>query len=304
MLDRYQFVKPAELMRLSRQRGLRGGALPLATGLEILAATGLLVVDQNIRLTEAGRYCVELLDNGEEPTERFSDLIVALTLGTPPARAVFANVQVDEDGVLTDSRRIADGVLEYLSIRGTVRPVASGAWQLAANDPTLALSGLLAASGDVGPELDTGEIGDRGEELSMSYEFKRTGVWPLQVSRISNMFGFDLQSIQDKHRSESLAVEVKATTTSRLLINWSANEARTASLLKDLYRLHIWGEVNLDLSVNEDFERLTAKGYPRVILNPGLLASPIIAEASRWTPLNGSRIVASNFLWEFWTTGA
>jgi hypothetical protein len=302
MLDRYQNLQPTELIRLSRQRGLRGGALPLRAGVEILSATGLIAVDGSVTLSAAGRSCVELLDLGEEPTNRFRDLILALSLGTAAARAVFANVQVDENGVLTDSRRIADPVLEYLSLTGIVKPIAPGAWQLGAKDPTLSLSGLLAASSDFSGDLDTGEIGARGEELSMNYEFQRTGAWPLQVSRISNMFGYDLQSVQDRSRSQSLAVEVKATTTSRLLINWSANEARTASLLKDLYRIHIWGEVDIDRPVKEDFERLTAKGYPRVILNPGVLASSIIAEASSWTALKDSRIVASNFLWEFWPT--
>jgi hypothetical protein len=134
----------------------------------------------------------------------------------------------------------------------------------------------------------------------MRYEFDRTGRWPAQVSRISNVFGYDLESTTNKTSTTKLAVEVKATLGSRLLINWSANEARAALLLRDSYTIQIWGEVNLDLAIDEDYIRLSAKGYPRIVPNPGQVAREVIEQAATWRSLGGSRMAASNFVWEFW----
>jgi hypothetical protein len=272
----------------------------LAAGVTLLKGAGLIAGDSVVVMTLAGRSCLDVLDSGEEPTEQFRDLLTALSLGTDEARLVLANVRVEAGGLLSDPRGIADSVFEHLAAAGVIEPADAGGWRIHKGHSSLVLSGMVAAEGGPSEAFDSIELGERGESLSMRYEVDRVGRLPLQVSKISSAFGYDLESVSRKGASPKLAVEVKATSGLRLLINWTANEARTALLLQNSYVLHIWGEVDLARTVDEDYLELTAKGYPHIVPNPGQLAREVIADAAHWKVLKHSRIVTSNFLWEFW----
>jgi len=289
-----------ELLALGKRRGLRAGALPLPTGANLLSATGLVAREGILSVTPSGRTCLEMLGSSEEPTDEFREILTALSFGTQEARLMLANVTVDRDGLLSDTRGIASTVFEQLAADGILEPAADGSWKIPDMRPSLLLGALAATDADQDDSADSNEIGQRGEKLSMRYEFERTGKLPVQVSRISNAFGYDLESTLGRESTTKVAVEVKATLGSRLLINWSANEARAALLLRDSYTIQIWAEVDLDKTVEEDYLRLTAKGYPRMVSNPSQVASDVIAHAAAWQPLNGSRMAASNFVWEFW----
>ncbi len=301
-LARHVTLETRELLNLASKRGLRAGALPLAAGVGLLRATGLVAGDSVLIISPAGRSCLDLLGSSEEPTDQFREVLTALTFSTREARLVLANVRVEEGGILSDPRGIADPVFKYLAAAGMIEAAAAGAWRLPRGRPSLLLGGLTAADVESSEDATSTEVGDRGEDLSMRYEFERTDEWPLQVSKISSSFGYDLQSASRKGSTAKLAVEVKATSGPRLVINWSANEAQTALLLRNSYTLHIWGEVDLACTVDQDYVRLTAKGYPHIVRNPGDLARAAIAEALRWKSLKQSRITTSSFLWEFWAS--
>jgi hypothetical protein len=300
ILGRYGNMEEAELLALGKKRGLRGGALPLLTGANLLSATGLVAGVGILSITSSGRTCLKMLGSSEEPTDRFREILTALSFGTQEARLMLANVTVDRDGLLSDTRGIASTVFEHLAADGILESADDGSWKLPDLRPSLLLGALAATDVDQDDPADSNEIGQRGENLSMRYEFDRTGNWPVQVSRISNAFGYDLESTAGNGSTNRLGFEVKATLGSRLLIHWSANEARTALLLRDSYTMQIWAEVDLGMTVEEDYMRLTAKGYPRIVPNPGQVASDVVAHAATWQPLMGSRMAASNFVWEFW----
>jgi Domain of unknown function (DUF3883) len=301
ILGRHLTMQVKELLSLAGRRGLRGGALPLAAGVTLLKAAGLIAGDSVVIMTPPGRSCLDVLGSGEEPTDLFRDLLTALSFGTKEARLVLANVRVEPDGLLSDPRGIADPVFEHLAAAGVIEPAADGAWRLQKGRGAILLGGMVAANSEPSEAGASIELGDRGESLSMRYEFERVREWPLQVSKISSSFGYDLESVSRKGASTKLAVEVKATSGLRLLINWSANEARTALLLQNSCVLHIWGEVDLARTVDDDYVSLIAKGYPLIVRNPGELAREVIADAAHWKALKHSRISTSNFLWEFWT---
>ncbi len=299
MVERHPSLSEAELMRFANQRGLRAGALPVRSSLQMLKELGLVIGAGQLGLSATGGSCAKLLGGQEEPTPKFRDLLVALSLATDEARAVLANVRIDESGRVSDPRGIAASIFDYFAETGVMLAVPDGTWRFVNRARTLSLGTLLAVGDDVQDGVDLAAIGDRGERLSLLYEFDRTGKWPMHVSQISNWFGFDLQSIEDRESVDEIAIEVKATARQRLLVNWSAKEALTALLLEGSYVLHIWGGVDLNSSLDDDYARLRHEGYPRIVRNPAALVRHVIVPSSDWVAIADSRIRTSNFQWEF-----
>ena len=86
------------------------------------------------------------------------------------------------------------------------------------------------------------ETGIAGEELSMKYEYKRTGKTPVQVSLESDSYGYDISSVFSRKEKKKLRIEVK---TSRAFweisrLHLTRNEFETCRKHTDSYIFHLW----------------------------------------------------------------
>lgn len=102
------------------------------------------------------------------------------------------------------------------------------------------------------------EIGRKGEQLSIAYEFRRVGITPKWQSIESNSDGYDLISIHSLNNNIKLTIEVKATTKS---IKWGCfyltrNEWFFALNAK-FHQFHLWSDIDTEtpklacLTINE-----------------------------------------------------
>ncbi len=86
------------------------------------------------------------------------------------------------------------------------------------------------------------ETGIAGEELSMKYEFKRTGRAPVQVSLESDSYGYDISSVFSKKQKKKLRIEVKTSRDSWEIacLHLTKNEFETCEKHTDSYIFHLW----------------------------------------------------------------
>ena len=86
------------------------------------------------------------------------------------------------------------------------------------------------------------ETGIAGEELSMKYEFKRTGRTPVQVSLESDSYGYDISSVFSKKQKKKLRIEVKTSRDSWRIarLHITRNEFETCRKHTDSYIFHLW----------------------------------------------------------------
>lgn len=99
---------------------------------------------------------------------------------------------------------------------------------------------LALAYRNYGNELKL-KTGRTGEELTIEYEYKRTGNKPVWQSVESNLSGFDIVSVIERGKKEKLLIEVKSSTSKRAYAKLfiSKNEWRTALLSKN-YKFYLW----------------------------------------------------------------
>jgi hypothetical protein len=96
-------------------------------------------------------------------------------------------------------------------------------------------------------------IGDKGELLSKNYEESRTKKSPKWVSKDSDNYGYDIESIAEEDNEEAVFIEVKAT--SKLKKNAafyvSRNEGDKCSKFGEKYFFHFWilAEENANLLI-------------------------------------------------------
>ncbi len=86
------------------------------------------------------------------------------------------------------------------------------------------------------------ETGMAGEELSMKYEYKRTGKMPVQVSLESDSYGYDISSVFSKKKKKKLRIEVKTSRDSWEIarLHLTRNEFGTSRKHTDSYIFHLW----------------------------------------------------------------
>lgn len=117
-------------------------------------------------------------------------------------------------------------------------------------------------------------IGERAELYSMQLErsaqvgaFERI-VW---VSRDDDSLGYDIEIRGRPTRH----VEVKGSAGPEIVFLLSSNEYSVARRVQENYEIQFWGKINLRSDPRDDFDRLTAMGYPIRIHNPvSALANP------------------------------
>lgn len=253
------------LIPLASRTSLRGGALPFRAGVEL--GEQLRLIEQKsdvLQLTSTGKELLSGVGDEPEPSDRFREMVACLALTNAPVRALGPTVDVRPSAV--DVRR-ADGdvLLEWLEDVGLVKREAD-AWTLVGLGRILAVGPLAAPEDPVDLRTDVGII---GEELSLRYEAERLGLRerPIQVSRISSAFGFDILSRSGGSESDDMiAVEVKASCSiTQVDVFMTAHEITVAHCLGGPYWLHAWGEIVVDEPKEEQYIRLRRSGYPVVI---------------------------------------
>jgi Domain of unknown function (DUF3883) len=87
------------------------------------------------------------------------------------------------------------------------------------------------------------------------------------VSQDDDRLGYD---IENRNASPTRCIEVKGSRGNRVQFFMSTNEMDKAELLADHYEIHFWGLLSLTADPQEQYESLSARGYPIVIVNPAL----------------------------------
>jgi len=86
------------------------------------------------------------------------------------------------------------------------------------------------------------KIGDKGEQLSKDHEKARTKKSPKWVSKDSDKYGYDIESIAEEGSEEAIFIEVKATskTEKHAVFFVSQNEGDKCSKFGEKYFFHFW----------------------------------------------------------------
>ncbi len=253
------------LVPLASRTSLRAGALPFKAGIEL--GEQLRLIEQKsdlLELTSTGKELLSALGDEPEPSDRFREMVACLALTYAPVRALGATVEVRPDAL--DVRRAdSDVLLEWLEDVGLVKREAD-AWTLVGLGRILAVGPLAAPEDPIDVRTDVGIL---GEELSLRYEAERLGLreLPIQVSRISSAFGFDILSrSRGPGRDDMIAIEVKAScSVAQVDAFMTGHEVTVAHCLGESYWLHAWGEVVVDEPQAEQYIRLRRSGYPIVV---------------------------------------
>ena len=83
------------------------------------------------------------------------------------------------------------------------------------------------------------ELGAFGEELSIQYEFNKTGIRPFQQSLWNDNYGYDLKSIDENNSIKK--IEVKASKNGRAFVTWNEWKTALASFESGVsHEFHLW----------------------------------------------------------------
>ncbi len=110
------------------------------------------------------------------------------------------------------------------------------------------------------------KVGDRAELYTYQLERLRRGDassirW---VSRENQNLGYDVEDVSE---SPSRLIEVKGSGGAPVRFFLSVNEWRVAHLEARRFEIHYWGEIDLNLTPQKDFDRLRGRGFPLVFRN-------------------------------------
>ncbi|MCP9957280.1 DUF3883 domain-containing protein [Streptomyces sudanensis] len=116
----------------------------------------------------------------------------------------------------------------------------------------------------VAPEVDfKKDMGNRGELYSYQYCRMQAadGTKVRWVARDDETLGYD---IEDLNYDPKRRIEVKASGEEEVRFFLSRNEWNVARELGEAYEVHFWGGVSLKVEVQQEFSRLTGRGYPLI----------------------------------------
>lgn len=203
-------------------------------------------------------------------------------------------------------RRSGDGYTCGRSAAQTVAPQLVG---LLGRMPDVVVGGQLVIGREASVELDSvwnelppasrvnwldinkrrKAIGDRAELYSLQLERSaHVGAWERinWVSRDDDSLGYDIEVTGSPTR----CIEVKGSAGRDVQFLISANEYRVAGRHGSDYEIHFWGEIDVRKDPLEEFERLTATGYPIRIVDPAttLSSDPWVIEPSQYRVLQRS----------------
>ena len=128
------------------------------------------------------------------------------------------------------------------------------------------------------------EVGERAEQLTLSYEKRRLNernyqdmaMSIQQISKIDVAAGYDIESFNGKGSTltPDRMIEVKGTSGSSPYFYWSENEIETAKSLKEKYWVYLWIEVKSETEgtlykkIQNPYEKLfkKSKKKPKAVL--------------------------------------
>lgn len=263
---------------LWRQCG--GPMADVAMLVEILVQVGLVESNESrLRTTKAG-VRVATQDH-QVGGKLLGEALIRSGIFSGQIRRLLEVSEIDSAGSLVCSRELALSVAPQLT--GILRRFSTVSFvdKLRVPAPLLSkLDGvwpLLPAS--VGPELDfRKDMGNRGELYS--YQYCRTeaadGTKVRWVARDDETLGYD---IEDLNYDPKRRIEVKASGDEKVRFFLSQNEWNVAREHGETYEVHFWGGVSLATAVEEEFGKLTGRGYPLIfrglssLLDSGVLSA-------------------------------
>jgi Domain of unknown function (DUF3883) len=278
-----------ELLTTCTGYGLRGGAVPWESAYKIATEMRLVVVaNGRVALTDTGAAMGSLVAADMEPSDEFARAVLTFAIGRSGARFTLAHAALAGQ-TIQDPRGTASPLLEDLVDVGLVVPTPTGDWELQDSAFGPLLVGLLFGAPKGTPIMT--EVGRLGEKLTLRF-YREQGWDPVHVSPISDAYGFDILCRRaGAGPADSLAVEAKATTATAGPYRFfaSRHELRVARYLGARYQIALWGELDMAASLEDNYDRLRARGFPRIVADPyghiethapGLLTGRTIASGS------------------------
>jgi hypothetical protein len=278
-----------ELLTTCTGYGLRGGAVPWESAFKSAIEMRLVVVaNGRVTLTDTGTAMGSLVDMDMEPSDEFARAVLTFAIGRSGARFTLAHAALAGQ-TIQDPRGTASPLLEDLVDVGLVVPTLAGDWELQDSEFGPLLVGLLFGAPKGTPIMT--EVGRLGERLTLRF-YREQGWDPVHVSPISDAYGFDILCRRaGAGPADSLAVEAKATTAPAGPYRFfaSRHELRVARYLGARYQIALWGELDMAASLEDNYDRLRARGFPRIVADPyghiethapGLLTGRTIASGS------------------------
>jgi len=278
------------LLQTCGQYTLVGGSLPWEQAFHYARKLKLIQDSEHVLLTELGTGLLSMVNAHMQPEDEFLQLIALTFMArTPASRVSLASVGV-HGGQLRDPFAKAYPTLDALRKNGLVREGKDGDWELIGSPLDPALVGL-ALSGRPSSERAR-QTGDLGEALTMLH-LRKQGKTALQVSVLSDHFGFDILAIDET----GTGIEAKATTGTHPRFHVSEHELHVAKALRTQYRIVVWALVRLDESVEDNYERLVALGYPIVLEDPHGIAEAAQPGILTGMQVAGGQVTAKGLTW-------
>jgi hypothetical protein len=281
--------------------GLRGGAVSWESALRKATKMNLVLeAHGRAELSETGLALSMLVESDMEPSDEFARAVLTFAIARSNARHALASATLDED-TIQDPYGEALPLLEDLVDVGLVAPTKMGDWQLQDSEFNPLLIGLLFGS-PKGNAART-EVGRIGEALTLRYYGEHNWV-PVHVSPISDVYGFDIlcrPTLSAPWRS-SLAVEAKATSApvpGPYRFYASPHELRVARRLGSRYEIALWGEIDRRASLDDNYSRLVARGFPRLIRDPYAHVEAHAPGVLTGLSIRGGTISADGLVWRW-----
>lgn len=290
-------LSETELLDVCSGYGLRAGAIPWVHALKAARELRLVVAGdepRSLMLSGPGRTLSSLTTTDFEPTDEFVRVYALLWLARSPKRYALGRAAIAGERI-TDPVSMAAPILTELAEAGVVLEAEPSQWAFGDDTFSPLLVGLML-TGPRGSPL-AAEVGDLGERLTLKYYTDR-GCDAMQVSQVSDAFGFDILCKQPSPSCIGFAVEAKATTASTSLRFFlSRHELRVARQLGSRYTIAVWGSVQVDESAEANYSRLRAQGYPRLLHDPYELITKDHPGLLDGLPLGGGVVAADGLVW-------
>ena len=212
--------------------------------------------------TSTGQWLAAMVDEYMEPSSRFLSTLHVLFVSRSSQRALFGRVEID-GACVTDAGGFAAQALRGFVEVG-ILDASDGGFSLQGGELDPLLVGLMMMR--PGGTQEKKSVGDIGEGLTLRW-LKANGWEAIRVSEVADEFGFDLLATKN---SKGKAIECKASAAQSGPFRGflTRHELTVASKLKEQYELLVWGQVNIAESLDQNYVRLTAAGFPRVIVSP------------------------------------
>ena len=233
--------------------------------ISVLVKLKLLWVDGDlIRPTKSG----VALARGQSSSRIVGEILIRRGFFHDQARLLRESAVADADGTLrcpvTTARTLAPQLVGVLQRWPDVTVYPEIALPRVVADVISGITTVLPPVAEVPKWIeDQKAVGNRAEAYSLQFESTRVPFSLLTwTSQDSDRFGYD---IEDRSQQPSRLIEVKGKRDQSILFYLSENQLKRATIARNRYEVHFWGNIDLSMDPEVEYQHLRDSGYPLVI---------------------------------------